>query len=482
MEDTQRAEEVPAIIGPTSAASPCRFFKASLIKDVAIGGLVVIIGIIMMLLSPAGSLLYLGGSDICVSATKTLLKKIPVLNPVVVLYPILITLSVITYFADASKASFNIFSGLLAKSWTKSLKNLVKGQPLADLCIGGLPTSLKRRLCPCVGTVSDEEVDDDDDDDDDDREWVPPSWKFQALIIGSLIGAASIAYLIPLLVLHQPTSIAAVYLVNAVAKTITVALRHYPILPAVVVGIMGAVAAAVCDYGMAGWLPIAVFPPSALFSWQIISDPFQLHLRGKLAKRPWWCSGDSNRPSSDDSPEQELGDTGMYSIETSPKSNEPSRLSKIVIIGTAGAAMLVSNIVQPTGGLFPQAMTGSFSAIFTKGVIGKPKKKEPSLPRLVRVAVRIVVYGAAVGIAYVLDLWIHTLFVTLLSTFNMILAFVLKMATSKEIKEVTRLEYDGLCDQIRGEVKYSRLNGEESAIEEDNSSLLTQDTELTKPT
>jgi hypothetical protein len=293
MENAAECQEVPDVGPITAPASSCRFCKASLLKDVAIGCLVVIIGIAMMLLSPGGSLLYLGGSDICVSATKTLLKKIPALNPIVVLYPLLITLSVITYFTDASKASFNIFSGLLAKSWTKSLKNLVKGQPFMEILMGGLPSSIKRRLCPCVVPRNEENEaeDDDDDDDDEDREWVPPSWKFQALIIGSLIAAASVAYLIPLLILHQPTSIAAVYLVNAVAKTITVALRHYPILPAVVTGIVGAMAAAVCDYGMPGWLPIAIFPPSALFSWQIVSDPFQLHLRGKLAKRPWCCPG-----------------------------------------------------------------------------------------------------------------------------------------------------------------------------------------------
>jgi hypothetical protein len=164
--------------------------------------------------------------------------------------------------------------------------------------------------------------------------------------------------------------------------------------------------------------------------------------------------------------------------EFSSQSKEPSQVSKLAIVGTAGAAMLVSNIVQPSGGLFPQAMTGSFSAIFTKGVIGKPKKKDPSLPRLIRVAARIVLYAAAVGIAYGVDVWIHSSFVTSLSIFNMILAFGLKMTTSKEIKEVTRLEYDGLCDQIRGETKYSKLNDEASENIKDESPMLSQDPEL----
>lgn len=426
------------------------------IKDIAIGIGISAVGTTFMVLSPSGSLLQLTGSDIIVSATKTnIIKKVPHVNAVLFSFPAFAALTGISYFIDPTKISTAIFGGLLAKEISKVFKNLMKGQPVQEACTEGLPENIRKKLTCCSSSGSDEvpEVEDDDDDDDD-REWEPPSWKMQTVLIGGISILALGSYAIPQLA-GASTTIATVYLMNTLAKVATVGLRQLPIIPGAVTGALAAGGGAVVDFAFPGALPIKVFPPLALFGWQVASDSIQMYLKGKLDKRNWVimpCCEKSLQETDDfEEPDQIdkkvdkalKGEKGDKKIEKEDK--KPSGKARATTIFLSGVATIGANVLQPDGGLLPQAMNGSFSQIFTKGAIGKPDKDtspEATVNRLKLVGARGLFYGGLLGAAYGADAVVHVVSSAFSLKFSSVAtSFILKMGTSKEIKEVTNLSY-----------------------------------------
>ena len=109
------------------------------IKDVAAAMETSAAGIALMISQPQGSLLQFAGSDVVVSSLKNMMKKIPGANAKMLSFPALITLIVISYLMDPTRLSTNIFGGLLAKDLSKSVKDLMKGQPFTEAATEGLP-------------------------------------------------------------------------------------------------------------------------------------------------------------------------------------------------------------------------------------------------------------------------------------------------------------------------------------------------------
>lgn len=354
----------------------------------------------------------------------------------------------------------------------------------------------------------------------------------KAVIITAVALISIATYIIPQYLSNNApasTTIASVYLMNTLMKVITVALREIPMAPELLLGASVAGAGAAVDYGFPDTLTVALFPPTVLFAAQVLSDLAQQYIKGKL-DREWFKSktvkpektkdgqqkaaeneeseqllkteeGETTQneePAQKGSPDKEEVKENKSEETTKKKKKEkkdkaknkdekvvsfenlaqdddiPSLKIRVALVFLAACSTVGANILQPEGGILPQAFNGGWSSMTTKGFIGKPLKpkkiakintalKEAGVSeeeiqrqntdynngRLKGLSARSIGYSAVTGTAYGTDLFMQAYLGTNFNLSSIVQAFGLKMITSKEVKEGTMLNYTGVGDSIK---------------------------------
>lgn len=422
------------------------------------GTLIIATGTGLILLSQNSPSSQLVGQDIVASGLKgNVINNLPCAKAIVISVPVLAVTATIAHFIDSSGIFRNICLGILVKQLTVTVKNSMKGQPLNEAMTEGLPKRknikaiLPSKVFAAIENCLPKNPGTGEDDlDDDDREWNTPSMTHRVMLVSALGAGAAASYFVPQLLGDSKTNLAAVYLVSGLTKTVTVGLRTLPILPEVCLGIAIIEAGYAVDYFLPN-LPFSVFPPVALFGWELISDTVQQFVVGKLKDRNWILCHHSEDKESE-------------------KGKPPSLLGRVTTVTLMGMAYLGSNLlpVKSEGeDLLPAALNGSFSTTFTKGIVGKNKpdaetkklikkiekaKKNnesteeleneletkvanETMKRMLYMACRCGFYGSVIGAAKVTDDTFGT------SLFVPTIAFTAKMVTSKELKEVSNYNY-----------------------------------------
>ncbi len=296
-----------------------------------------------------------------------------------------------------------------------------------------------------------------DDSESDDIEWTPPpKWVQIALVSGVTLAGGLCYSLLPL-----PNT--GMELMGTASKMATVALRKFPLVPAdgaaAIVGGSGVgINYAVTGAALAGPLvgPVLSFPLD------VATDNVKMYMKGKAYDRPVLpempCKG-KQRVEQESLvilvAEEEQAENGAELVENKEKKKEkkkkpepPSSSIQTGILVTDAVIAVGANMAQPAGGMLPSKAISLFTSLFDMSCIrGRSSPKE--------LVGRVAGYGGAFAAAALFDAMVAAP----VKMTKIVGSSVMKLAASKEIKNISNLDFVGGYQHLKAKIKGCSATG-----------------------